>query len=73
MTSPPRTPSLDRRSILGLSVAGVAALAGCGATDNAGEPSGPNSDNSEQPNRSQTEDEVVRERDLDGGNDATKR
>jgi hypothetical protein len=54
-------------------VAGVAALAGCGGTDNAGEPTERDSDNSEQPDRSETEEEAVRERDLDGGNGATKR
>lgn len=66
MTGPPRTRPLDRRAVLGLSAAGVAALAGCGDTDNAEEPSDPGSDTGDRPNESEPAEEAVRERDSDG-------
>jgi len=67
MTGLPHTRPLDRRAVLGLSVSGLAALAGCGDANNTGEPSESGPDNSEEPNESETEDEAIRERNLDGG------
>lgn len=65
MTDLPYTRPLDRRAILGLSVSGLAALAGCGDANNAGEPSESGPDTSEEPNESETVDEAARERNLD--------
>lgn len=66
MTGPPLTRPLDRRAVLGLSVAGAAALAGCGGVNDAEEPSDPGSDTDERPDEPEPTDEAARERDLDG-------
>lgn len=66
MTDLPQARPVGRRAVLGLSVGGVAAIAGCGDTDDAAEPDESGSDTNEGSDRSETQDEVVRERGSDG-------